>query len=138
MGAGRHPRPGGKTFPRPDDRAYLLVPAGAQGRVFDAAEFPRDHEIQPGRSLCACHRLSADWLRGGEPFAQPWLRHERVLSGTERYELQQHLAQRGYDVGEPDGRVGGRPAPQSANTSRRSAKFPTALRRAVLERLRGQ
>src|SRR5262249_27239817 len=36
--------------------------AGAGGRAGagfpDAAEFPRDHEIQPGRSLCAGHRLS--------------------------------------------------------------------------------
>jgi peptidoglycan hydrolase-like protein with peptidoglycan-binding domain len=29
-----------------------------------------------------------------------------VLSRPERYELQQHLARHGYDVGEPDGRLG--------------------------------
>ena len=39
---------------------------------------------------------------------QAWPRHERVLTRAERYELQQLLAQRGYDVGEPDGRLGGR------------------------------
>jgi membrane-bound lytic murein transglycosylase B len=50
----------------------------------------------------------ADRLRGGEPFAQAWPRHERVLTRAERYELQQRLAQRGYDIGEPDGRLGGR------------------------------
>ena len=50
----------------------------------------------------------ADRLRGGGPFIQPWPRHERVLSRTERYELQQLLAQRGFKVGEPDGRLGGR------------------------------
>jgi peptidoglycan hydrolase-like protein with peptidoglycan-binding domain len=31
-----------------------------------------------------------------------------VLSRTERYELQQHLASRGFDIGEPDGRLGPR------------------------------
>ena len=49
-------RAGGKAFPRADDRAYLLVPTGAQGP--DAAEFPRHHEIQSGGSLCARDRLS--------------------------------------------------------------------------------
>jgi len=39
---------------------------------------------------------------------QPWPRHERVLTRAERYELQQLLALRGYDVGEPDGRLGAR------------------------------
>jgi hypothetical protein len=48
----------------------------------------------------------ADRLRGGEPFVQPWPRHERVLTRAERYELQQLLARRGFDVGEPDGRLG--------------------------------
>jgi peptidoglycan hydrolase-like protein with peptidoglycan-binding domain len=31
-----------------------------------------------------------------------------VLTRAERYELQQRLAQQGYDVGEPDGRLGSR------------------------------
>jgi membrane-bound lytic murein transglycosylase B len=48
----------------------------------------------------------ADRLRGGEPFLQPWPRHERVLTRAERNELQQLLARQGYDVGEPDGRLG--------------------------------
>ena len=39
---------------------------------------------------------------------QPWPRHERVLSREERLELQQHLARKGYDVGQPDGQIGPR------------------------------
>ena len=50
----------------------------------------------------------ADRLRGGGPFAQGWPRYERVLTREERLELQQLLAERGFDVGEPDGRVGSR------------------------------
>jgi hypothetical protein len=50
----------------------------------------------------------ADRLRGGGPFVQPWPRHERILTRAERYELQQLLQRRGYNVGEPDGRLGGR------------------------------
>jgi hypothetical protein len=48
----------------------------------------------------------ADRLRGGDAILQPWPRHERVLTRTERLELQQLLARHGYDVGEPDGRLG--------------------------------
>ena len=50
----------------------------------------------------------ADRMRGGAPFVQPWPRDERVLSRAERYELQQLLAARGFDIGEPDGKLGGK------------------------------
>jgi hypothetical protein len=81
----------------------------------------------------------ADRLRGGEAIVQPWPRHERVLTRGERYELQQLLAQRGYDVGEPDGRLGG-------NTRNALRQFQAAVgavpdgfaSAAVLERLRGR
>jgi peptidoglycan hydrolase-like protein with peptidoglycan-binding domain len=52
--------------------------------------------------------MTPNRLRGGEPFVQAWPRHERVLTRSERYELQQLLATRGFDVGEPDGRLGGK------------------------------
>ncbi len=47
----------------------------------------------------------SDRLRGGEPLVQSWPRHERVLSREERTEMQQLLIQRGFDIGEPDGRL---------------------------------
>src|SRR6266702_4669098 len=48
----------------------------------------------------------ADRLRGGGPIVQPWPRDERVLTRTERLELQQLLTRNGYDIGEPDGHFG--------------------------------
>ena len=52
-------RVGGKAFPRGSDRGYLLVPGGRAGSGFpDAAELPRDHEIQSRGSLCAGDRPS--------------------------------------------------------------------------------
>jgi hypothetical protein len=48
----------------------------------------------------------SDRLRGGEAFVQAWPRDERVLSRGERLELQQRLAAAGFDIGEPDGRLG--------------------------------
>jgi membrane-bound lytic murein transglycosylase B len=102
-------RPGGKAFPRPEDRAYLLLPAGAQGPGFLMLQnFRVIMKYNPAEAYAMAIGHLADRLRGGEPFVQPWPRYERVLSREERYELQQLLARRGFDVGEPDGQLGGR------------------------------
>ena len=113
-------RVGGKPFPRPDDRAYLLVPAGAQGPGFLMLQnFRVIMKYNPSEAYALAIGHLADRLRGGEPFVQPWPRHERVLTRAERYELQQLLAQRGYDVGEPDGRLGRQDPHGAAPASRR-------------------
>ena len=133
-------RPGGKAFPRPDDRAYLLVPAGAQGPGFLMLQnFRVIMKYNPAEAYALAIGHLADRLRGGEPFAQPWPRDERVLSRTERYELQQHLAQRGFDVGEPDGRLGGRTRAAIRQYQSSIGQVPDGFASgAVLERLRGQ
>jgi len=102
-------RAGGKAFPRVDDRAYLLVPAGAQGPGFLMLQnFRVIMKYNPAEAYALAIGHLADRLRGGEPLVQAWPRQERVLTRAERYELQQHLSARGYDVGEPDGRLGGK------------------------------
>jgi peptidoglycan lytic transglycosylase B len=102
-------RAGDKAFPRPTDRAFLLVPAGAQGPGFLMLQnFRAIMKYNPAEAYALAIGHLADRLRGGGPFVQPWPRHERVLSRAERYELQQLLQRRGYNVGEPDGRLGGR------------------------------
>jgi membrane-bound lytic murein transglycosylase B len=102
-------RPGDKAIPRPDDRAYLLVPAGAQGPGFLMLQnFRVIMKYNPAEAYALAIGYLADRLRGSAPFVQQWPRHERVLTRAERYELQQLLARRGYDVGEPDGRLGGK------------------------------
>jgi membrane-bound lytic murein transglycosylase B len=106
--AGLH-RAGGKAFQRPDDRAYLLVPAGAQGPGFLMLQnFRVIMKYNPSEAYAMAIGHLADRLRGGAPFVQPWPRQERVLTREERYELQQLLSRRGFDAGEPDGRLGGR------------------------------
>ncbi len=68
-------RAGGKPFPRPHEKAYLLVPAGNQGPGLpDAAQFPRHHEIQSGRGLCA----------GDRPSRRPAARRRAVRAGRGR------------------------------------------------------
>ena len=133
-------RAGGKVFARGDDKAFLLVPAGAQGPGFlMLPNFRAIMKYNPAEAYALAIGHLADRLRGGEAIVQPWPRHERVLTRSERYELQQLLAQRGYAVGEPDGRLG-------AATRAALRQFQAAIgavpdgfaSAAVLERLRGR
>jgi lytic murein transglycosylase len=102
-------RAGGRPFARPNDHAYLLIPAGAQGPGFlMLPNFRAIMKYNPSEAYALAIGHLADRLRGGAPFVQPWPRHERVLTRAERNELQQLLARHGYDVGEPDGRLGAR------------------------------
>ena len=133
-------RAGGKGFPRPSDRAYLLVPAGSQGPGFLMLQnFRVIMKYNPAEAYALAIGHLADRLRGGEPFVQPWPRHERVLSRIERYELQQHLAQRGFDVGEPDGRLGPKTRTALRQFQASIGSVPDGFASArLLERLRGR
>jgi membrane-bound lytic murein transglycosylase B len=98
-----------QPFPRPDDRAYLLVPAGARGPAFLMLDnFRVIMRYNPSEAYALAIGHLADRMRGGGSFAQQWPREQRVLSRVERYELQQLLSARGYDVGPPDGKLGSR------------------------------
>jgi peptidoglycan lytic transglycosylase B len=133
-------RVGGKAFPRSDDKAFLLLPAGAQGPGFLMLQnFRTIMKYNPAEAYAMAIGYLADRLRGSEPFVQPWPRHERVLTRAERYELQQHLAQRGFDVGEPDGRFGGRTRNALRQFQSSVGAVPDGFASgAVLERLRGR
>ncbi len=100
-------RPGGKPFPHPTDKAYLLAPAGAEGPSFLMLQnFRVIMKYNPAEAYALAIGHFADRLRGGAPFVQPWPRQERVLSRAERLELQQLLARRGFYRGAPDGQIG--------------------------------
>jgi hypothetical protein len=133
-------RVGGAAFPRPDERAFLLVPAGAQGPAFLMLHnFRVIMKYNPAEAYALAIGHLADRLRGGEPFVQPWPRHERVLSRVERLELQQLLAQRGYDVGEPDGRLGRKTRMALRQFQAAIGSVPDGFASAgMLERLRGR
>jgi membrane-bound lytic murein transglycosylase B len=131
-------RPGGKAFPRPDDRAYLLVPAGAQGPGFLMLNnFRVIMKYNPAEAYALAIGHLADRLRGGDPLALAWPRHERVLTRAERYELQQLLAQRGYNPGEPDGRLGSRTRAALRSYQAASGHVPDGFASAtILQQLR--
>ena len=106
-------RADGQAFLRGSDRAYLMVPAGARGPAFlMLPNFRAVMKYNPSEAYALAITHLADRMRGGAAFVQQWPRDERVLTRDERLELQQHLARRGLDVGESDGRLG--PASRSA------------------------
>jgi peptidoglycan lytic transglycosylase B len=133
-------RPNGQAFPRPAERAYLLVPAGARGPAFLMLNnFRVIMSYNPAEAYALAIGHLADRLRGGEPFVQPWPREERALSRTERFELQQLLATRGFDVGEPDGMLGGKSRSAIRDFQKRAGLVPDGFASSsLLDRLRRQ
>lgn len=103
-------RAGGKAFPRPAEKAFLLLPGGARGPAFLMLNnFRVIMRYNPAEAYALAIGHLADRLRGDAEFVQPWPRDERVLSSAERYELQQHLVAHGFDIGgEPNGRINAR------------------------------
>jgi len=133
-------RAGGRTFPRPDDEAFLLVPAGVQGPAFLMLHnFRVIMKYNPAEAYALAIGHLADRLRGGGPFVQPWPRYERALSRAERLELQQRLARRGYDVGAFDGDLGVRTRAAVRDFQAEIGRVPDGFATVgLLERLRGR
>ncbi|HSI39768.1 MAG TPA: lytic murein transglycosylase [Xanthobacteraceae bacterium] len=102
-------RPDARGFPRGDDLAYVLLPAGAKGPAFLMLDnFKAILSYNPADAYALAIGHLADRLRGGDAFVQAWPQGEKPLSRTERIELQHLLAARGYDVGTADGVLGGK------------------------------
>lgn len=133
-------RPGGKPFPRPDERAFLLVPAGVQGPGFLMLHnFRVIMRYNPSEAYALAIGHLADRLAGLAPFAQHWPRYERVLSRQERLELQQLLARRGYEIGEADGRLGARTRAAIRDFQAKNGRVPDGFASlAILDELRAR
>jgi membrane-bound lytic murein transglycosylase B len=102
-------RAGNKPFPHPEEGAFLLLPAGARGPTFLMMQnFRVIMKYNPAEAYALAIGYLADRMRGGAPFMHDWPRDERVLTLDERLELQQLLANHGFDIGNPDGRFGPR------------------------------
>jgi membrane-bound lytic murein transglycosylase B len=133
-------RANGQPFPATSDKAYLLAPAGAEGPGFLMLQnFRVIMKYNPAEAYALAIGHFADRLRGGTPFVQAWPRQERELSRTERLELQQLLAQRGFYRSTPDGQFGGetREALRSFQASI-GAPADGFASSEMLDRLRGQ
>ncbi|MGB6348575.1 MAG: lytic murein transglycosylase [Pseudolabrys sp.] len=133
-------RPNGEPFPRTEDRAFLLVPAGVQGPGFLMLEnFRVIMKYNPAEAYALAIGHLADRLRGGGSFAQAWPRYERVLSRTERLELQQLLTRNGYDIGEPDGQFGLKTRAAIRDFQAKNGRVPDGFASAsILDQLRAR
>jgi len=132
-------RVGDKPFPRqPSEKAFLLLPAGARGPAFLMLQnFRVIMKYNPAEAYALAIGHLADRLRGSGPFVQPWPRDERALSMSERFEMQQLLARRGYDIGEPDGLLGPRTRVAIRNFQAATGQVPDGFASSgLLDRLR--
>lgn len=131
-------RPQGRAFPNGGEMAYLLLPAGAQGPAFLMTDnFRAILSYNPADSYALAIGHLADRLRGGDAFVQQWPAGQKPLSRTERVELQQRLAARGYDIGPADGVLGGKTRIAVRDFQVRAGMLPDGLPSGdVLERMR--
>jgi lytic murein transglycosylase len=132
-------RAGDKPFPRASDRAFLMVPAGAQGPGFLMLNnFRVIMRYNPAEAYALAIGHLSDRLRGGDALVQGWPRHERVLTREERAEMQQLLARHGFDVGAADGRFGAKTRSAIRDFQARAGLVPDGFPSVtVLARLRG-
>jgi lytic murein transglycosylase len=90
-----------------DYEAAILLPAGKDGPAFLVTRnFDALYSYNAAESYGLAIAVLSDRLRGLPGVQAPWPTDDPPLSRAQRRELQQLLAARGYDVGEPDGKVG--------------------------------
>jgi len=90
-----------------DFAAGLLLPAGPNGPAFLVTKnFDALYSYNAAESYGLAIAVLSDRLRGGPGIRTAWPTDAPPLSRAERRELQQLLTRRGYDVGEPDGKIG--------------------------------
>jgi membrane-bound lytic murein transglycosylase B len=100
-------RTGGKTFPGPDDRAVLKLPAGKEGPAFLVLKnFFVLKRYNNADAYALAVGLLADRLAGSKGLVQPWPRPPGSLNGEEKFLLQKLLQKKGYYSGEIDGLLG--------------------------------
>ncbi len=99
----------GRVFPRPDDLAQLIMPAGYRGPAFLILKnFSVIKRYNNATSYALAIGHLADRIRGGGSFAHEWPRSDRMLLTSEREEVQTILNRLGYDTGGVDGQLGSR------------------------------
>lgn len=97
----------GTSFPRPDDKAILKLPGGAEGPAFLMLKnfyVIKRYNNADKYALAVGHL--ADRLAGFDPLVQAWPREYQPLNEAERKEAQSKLAHLGLYKGEIDGYIG--------------------------------
>lgn len=97
----------GKALPKVASPASIIAPAGHRGPAFIVFENFRtilDYNNSQSYALAVAHL--ADLITGKKDFVAQWPREEPPLSRTDKQDLQNLLAARGYDPGDHDGVIG--------------------------------
>ncbi len=100
-------RADGKALPKVDSPASIIAPAGHRGPtfiVFDNFRTILDYNNSISYALAVAHL--ADLMVGKPDLVAQWPREEPPLSRTDKQDLQNLLAERGYDPGDTDGVIG--------------------------------
>ncbi|GJE54219.1 MULTISPECIES: lytic murein transglycosylase [Methylobacterium] len=85
----------------------ILAPAGANGPAFLVTKnFDSIYSYNAAESYGLAIAVLSDRLRGRAGVQAAWPTDDPPLSRAERRDLQVRLTQKGFDVGEPDGKVG--------------------------------
>ena len=123
-----------------DYSAGIIAPAGLEGPAFLVTRnFDAVYSYNAAESYGLAIALLGDRLRGAPGIQAAWPTDDPPLSRAERRELQQRLAARGFDVGEPDGRVGQKTRDAIKSVERRIGMPPTGRPGGkVLQALRGR
>ncbi len=109
-----------------DYPAGLLLPAGPNGPAFLVTRnFDALYSYNAAESYGLAIAVLSDRLRGAPGIRAAWPTDDPPLSRAERREMQRLLAARGYDVGEPDGRVGQKTRDAIKDIERRLGMAPT-------------
>ena len=97
----------GKALPKVDAMASIIAPAGHRGPVFIVFDNFRTilaYNNSISYALGVAHL--ADLMVGKPEFTAQWPRDEAPLSRTDKQDLQNMLAARGFDPGDNDGVIG--------------------------------
>ena len=87
--------------------AGIIAPAGLNGPAFLVTKnFDAVYSYNAAESYGLAIAILGDRLKGQPGIRTAWPTDDPPLSRAERRELQRLLTARGFDVGEPDGRVG--------------------------------
>jgi lytic murein transglycosylase len=87
--------------------AGLLLPAGPRGPGFLVFKnFDAIYSYNQAESYALAISHLAQRLAGGPPLATPWPTDDPGLTRAQRLQLQKLLIANGYNIGEPDGKIG--------------------------------
>jgi lytic murein transglycosylase len=119
--------------------AGIIVPAGVNGPAFLVTKnFDAVYSYNAAESYGLAIAILGDRLKGLPGIQTAWPTDDPPLSRAQRRELQQLLTARGYDVGEPDGRIGSKTREAIKDVERRIGLEPRGRPGGkVLEALRG-